>query len=180
MGFPGNLLRACCALASLPLIGAAPLTVAPAQVSTPPLIWHQAGAIRVLCLVSATTRRDEIDRLQEELCTIVRSLASDGAPVPVTKVGFGDPAVLEPGTVTLLVHASLQPDGDERLVVLDVRPFRPGGDHNVLLFGPAPRAVRIPRTGAGGTKLEVAIAAALAEILPWRQDRNHHNINRLN
>ncbi|HEY0131824.1 MAG TPA: hypothetical protein VGB57_10510 [Allosphingosinicella sp.] len=181
MEFPAKSLRACCALALLPFIGAAPLTVAQAQASTPPLIWQQAGAIRILCLVTApSTRRDETDKLQEELCTIVRSIVSDGSPVPVSQVGFGDPAVLEPGTVTLLVHASLQRDGDQRLVALDVRPFRPGGDHNVVLFGPAPRAVRIPGTGAGGNKLEAAIAAALAEILPWRQDRNHHNINRLN
>ncbi len=180
MELPAKLLRACCALALLPVIGAAPVSLAPVQASTPPLIWQQAGAVRVLCLVSASARRDEIDKLQEELCTIVRSLASDGAPVPVSRVGFGDPAVLEPGTVTLLVHASLQPDGDQRLVALDVRPFRPGGDHNAVLFGPAPRAVRIPLTGAGGNKLEAAVAAALAEILPWRQDRNRQNINRLN
>ena len=170
MDSQARLLRAFCALALLPLVGAAPLTVAPLQASNPPLMWQQAGAIRVLCVVGPATRSDARP-LQEELCDTVRTLAADGAPVPVSRVGFGDPAVLEPGTVTLLVHASVQKDGDQRLVALNVRPFRPGGDHNSILFGAAPRAVRIPGSGPGGDKLEAALAAALAETLPWRQGR---------
>jgi hypothetical protein len=181
MGFPARLLRALCALALLPFTGAAPLIVAPASASTPPLIWQQAAAIRVLCLVAPSTSPDETNRLQEELCGIVLTLASEGAPVPVSRVGFGDPAVLEPGTVTLLVHASVQADGDQRLVALDIRPFRAGGDHNGVLFGAAPRAVRIPRVGAGGHKLDAAVSAVLAETLPWRQVRQSPKpINRLN
>lgn len=170
MGFQARLLRAFCALAPLPLAGAAPLTVAPVQASTPPLIWQQAEAIRVLCVVGPATRSDSRP-LQEELCDTVRTLAADRAPVPVSRLAFGDPAVLEPGTVTLLVHASVQNDGDRRLVALDLRPFRPGGDHNAMLFGAAPRAFRIPGSGPGGDKLEAALAAALAETLPWRQGR---------
>lgn len=146
------------------------MTVAPVQSATQPLLWQQAGEIRILCLVAPSTRPDA-GTLQEELCDTVSKLAADGAPVRVSRVGFGDPAVLEPGTVTLLVHASVQGDGDQRLVALDVRPFRPGGDHNFILFGAAPRAVRIPGSGPGGDKLEAAIAAALAETLPWRQGR---------
>jgi len=164
------MLRVACALALLPLAGAAPLTVAPVQASNPPLMWQEAGAIRILCVVGPATRSDARP-LQEEMCDAVRALAADGAPVPVSRLGFGDPAVLEPGTVTLLVHASVQNDGDKRLVALDVRPFRPGGDHNAILFGAAPRAVRIPGSGPGGDKLEAALAAALAETLPWRQGR---------
>jgi hypothetical protein len=170
MQFGAKLLRACCALALLPLVGAAPVTVAPALASTPPLMWQQAGPVRILCLVGPATHPDA-RKLQEEMCDIVRTLAADGAPVAVSRVAFGDPAVLEPGTVTLLVHASVQTDGDRRLVALDVRPFRPGGDHQAVLFGAAPRAVRIPGSGPGGDKLEAALAAALAETLPWRQGR---------
>ncbi|HEU0100590.1 MAG TPA: hypothetical protein VFQ67_17650 [Allosphingosinicella sp.] len=151
-------------------LGAAPLSAAPVQAATPVLAWQQAGALRVLCLVGPKTRPDA-DRLQEEMCDSVRALAADGAPMAVSRVGFGDPAVLEPGTATLLVQASVQSDGDQRLVALNVRPFRPGGDHNAILFGAAPRAVRIPGSGPGGDKLEAALAAALAETLPWRQGR---------
>ncbi|HYJ83871.1 MAG TPA: hypothetical protein VEW26_13640 [Allosphingosinicella sp.] len=146
------------------------MSAAPAQASTPVLAWQQAGSVRILCLAGPKTRSDA-DKLEEEICDTVRALAADGAPVPVSRVGFGDPAVLEPGTVTLLVHASVQNDGGQRLVALDVRPFRPGGDHNAILFGAAPRAVRIPGSGPGGDKLEAALAAALAETLPWRQGR---------
>jgi hypothetical protein len=170
MDFPARSLRAFCALALLPLAGAAPVTVAPVQTSNPPLMWQEAGAIRLLCLVGPATRSDA-RALQEELCDSARALASDGAPAAVSRVDFGDPAVLEPGSVTLLVHASVQSDGDRRLVALDVRPFRPGGDHNAILFGAPPRAVRIPGSGPGGDKLEAALAAALAETLPWRQGR---------
>jgi hypothetical protein len=174
MDSPVGFLRAFCALALLPLVGAAPLTVAPAETSTQPLMWQQASSIRILCLVAPSARLDAVapeKNLQKELCDTVHKLAADGAPVPVSQIGFGDPAVLEPGTVTLLVHASVQADGGERLVALDVRPFRPGGDHNAILFGAAPRAVRIPASGPGGDKLEAALAAALAETLPWRQGR---------
>lgn len=170
MVFPARLLRAFRALVLLPVAGAAPVTIAPALASTPTLMWQQTGPVRILCLVGPATRADA-EKLQEEICDIVRTLAADGAPVPVSRVGFGDPVVLEPGTVTLLVHASVQSDGDRRLVALNVRPFRPGGDHNAILFGAAPRAVRIPASGPGGDKLEAALAAALAETLPWRQGR---------
>lgn len=169
MESPARLLRAVCALALL-FGGAALLNVGPAQAATPQLTWQQAGSVRILCLVGPKTRADA-DKLQEEICDTVRELAAKGAPVPVSRLGFGDPAVLEPGTVTLLVHASVQNDGDQRLVALDVRPFRPGGDRNAILFGAAPRAVRIPGSGPGGETLQAALAAALAETLPWRQVR---------
>ena len=164
------MLRAFCALALLVVAGGASVNVAPVQASTPPLILQQAGTVRVLCVVGPANRSDARP-LEEELCDTVRALAADGAPVPVSRVGFGDPVVLEPGTVTLLVHASVQSDGDQRLLALNVRPFRPGGDHNAILFGAAPRAVRLPGSGPGGKKLEAAVAAALAETLPWRQGR---------
>src|SRR5688500_7131185 len=128
MEFPARLLRAFCALAMLPL-GAAPLSAAPAQASTPVLAWQHAAALRILCLVVPKTRPAS-DKPEGGMCETVRTLAADGAPVPVSRVGFGVPAVLEPGTVTLLVQASVQSDGDRRLVALNVRPFRPGGDHN--------------------------------------------------
>jgi hypothetical protein len=170
MVFTARLLRAFRVPASLTLAGAALLNVAPAQAASPLLTWQQAASVQVLCLVGPRTRADA-DKLQEEICETVGELAAKGAPLPVRRIAFGDPAVLEPGTLTLLVHASVQSDGGQRLVALDVRPFRPGGDHNAILFGAAPRAVRIPGSGPGGDKLEAALAAALAETLPWRQAR---------
>jgi hypothetical protein len=169
MDFRAGFLRAFCVPALLPL-GAAPVIAAPASASTPVLAWQQASLVHVLCVAGPATRADA-RKLQEEICDSVRDLAADGSPVPVRRLGFGDPAVLDPGTVTLLVQASVQDDGDRRLVALNIRPFRPGGDHNAILFGAAPRAVRIPGSGPGGDKLEAAIAAALAETLPWRQGR---------
>lgn len=170
MVFPARLLRAFRAPALLPFCGAALLNLAPAQAATPVLAWQQAASVRVMCLVGPKTRADA-DKLEDEMCETVRGLAARGAPVPVSRIGLGDPAVLDRGTVTLIVQASVQSDGDQRLVALNVRPFRPGGDHNAILLGAAPRAVRIPGSGPGGDKLEAAIGAALAETLPWRQVR---------
>jgi hypothetical protein len=169
MDFRAGLLRAFCVSASLPL-GAAQVIAAPVSPAAPVLAWQQASLIHVLCVAGPSARADA-RALQEEICDSVRDLAADGAPVPVRRLGFGDPAVLDSGTVTLLVQASVQDDGDQRLVALNIRPFRPGGDHVAILFGAAPRAVRIPGSGRGGDKLEAAIAAALAETLPWRQGR---------
>ena len=97
-------------------------------------------------------------------------LAADRAPVPVAVIACGIRRARSPAGHTSR-HASVQSDGDQRLVALDVRTFRPGGDHNAILFGAPPRAVRIPGSGPGGDKLEAAVAAALAETLPWRQGR---------
>jgi hypothetical protein len=172
MDFPARFSRAFCALA---LLGAAPVTAAPAQAATQPLLWQQATAVQILCVVAAPPAGSDVrasnNDLETELCDIVRALAADGAPVPVGPLGFGDPAILEPGTVTLLVHASVRNDGGERLVALAIRPFRPGGDDNAVLFGAAPSAVRLPAHGRGGDRLEAAVAAALAETLPWRHGR---------
>ncbi len=169
MEFPARLLRAFRALALLPLGGAALLIAAPAQATTPLLTWHEASSIGILCLVAPQTRPDA-EKLQEEICRTVRELAAKGAPAPVKQLQFGDSALLDRSSVSLLVHASVQSDGDQRLVALDVRTYRPG-DHNVIFCGAPPRAVRIPGSGPGGYKLEAAIAAALAETLPWRQAR---------
>lgn len=170
MVFPARLLRAFRALALRSLGGVALLSAAPAQATTPLLTWHEASSIGVLCLVAPQTRPDA-EKLQDEICQTVRELAAKGAPVPVKQLMFGDSALLDRSNVSLLVHASVRSDGDQRLVALDVRTFRPGGDHNVIFFGAPPRAVRIPGSGPGGDKLEAAIAAALAETLPWRQAR---------
>ncbi|MFL6846578.1 MAG: hypothetical protein ACJ8ER_17065 [Allosphingosinicella sp.] len=146
----------------------------PAGATTQPLIWQQTATVRILCTIAPPAGGDVRavhNDLEKELCATVGRLAADGAPVPVSAVPFGDPAILQPGTVTLLVHASVESDGGERLLALDIRPFRPGGDHEAILFGAAPRAVRLPASGPGGDKLEAAVAAALAETLPWRQGR---------
>src|SRR4051794_29124934 len=103
MAFPASLARACAA-ASL-LAGGAALTAAGARASEPVLAWQGATSLHILCVVAPATRADSRP-LEAELCETVRALAADGAPIPVGLAAFGDPVVIQPGSATLLVHAS--------------------------------------------------------------------------
>lgn len=132
--------------------------------SSPPLIWRDLSRLNILCLLNS----DDADRqaLQARLCERARALAAPGAPIPVRAIPIGDPAVLAADEATLLIHASTQPGGrDERLMAFSIRPFRVSAEQTAVLFGAAPRAVRL---SAGDGELNRALDAALAEILPWR------------
>src|SRR5688500_13699448 len=80
----------------------------PVEAATPPLIWQNVAAVRVLCLV-VTDRGVERDRLTAGICDRVRELAAAGAPHPVSIIELGDPAVLASNSVTLLVHVTITP-----------------------------------------------------------------------
>ncbi|HMJ93734.1 MAG TPA: hypothetical protein VK472_06520 [Allosphingosinicella sp.] len=161
-------LRGAAAVVILAACGGAPAVNGPAAAATQPLMWQQIARARVLCLVSSEVPADN-RALQDALCARVREMAAEGAPIPVDPVGFGDPAVLEPDTVTLLVHASVQADGDGRLLIFSIRPFRPARPDSAELFGAAPRAVRLSGSALPGPELDSALAAALAQTLPWKQ-----------
>ena len=150
-------------LAALLLAAAAGDAVA----STPTLIWTDASAIGVQCVLSSD-QPAERERLEGALCARVRALASRGAPTPVRAVAIGDPAILAPGAVTLIVQASIQPLGGGRVLAYTVRPFRVSADQNAVLHGAAPRAVAVPASGAFGSEIDTSLEAALAEVLPWR------------
>src|SRR4051812_11479259 len=167
MAFSASLVRALAA-ASLLAGGYAGMTAA--EASTPVLTWQGATSLHVLCVAGPATRADS-RRLEAELCQTVRALAAEGAPIPVSLAAFGDPVVIQPGSATLLVHASVETDAGGRLMALSIRTFRPGGVETAQLFGAAPRAVRLTPSGPGGTPLRGAVAALLAETLPWRQGR---------
>lgn len=139
--------------------------VSSARAATPTLMWRDVSRVAVQCLVQPTT--DSHRALQGAMCDRVRAFAARGAPVPVTVIAQGDPAVLAPGTVTLLVHASVQPAGRNRLVAFSIRPFRVSADQNAVLFGAAPRAAVIPASGAITPALDAALRAAVAETTPW-------------
>jgi hypothetical protein len=165
-------LRGFAAFAILAACGAEGL-VTPAAGSTQPLIWQGVDSIRILCLVSQDSANPKIQdeparrALEAEIAGKVAKLAAAGAPVPVNPATAGDPAVLDPAIVTLLVHASVRTDGNGRVLALHVRPFRAGGVEKAMLFGAAPRAVRLPQSGASAPELDAALAAVLAETLPW-------------
>ena len=142
---------------------------ASASASTPALIWQGARALRVQCVVQ-TEAGSGVSPFQQSLCARVAMLARRGAPIPVSTIGLGDPAIIAPGTVALLVHASVQPGsgGRERLLAFSIRPLRASADQSGVLFGAAPRAVPLPASGRSSPALDAALSATLAETLPWQ------------
>ncbi len=153
-------MRACTALVLLSACGGAPVATAAAEASTPAAIWRDVARVNVMCLVQTETGVDQ-GNLHKRICNGVRDAAAVGSPAPVQVVALGDPAVLSPDSVTLLVQASTQGSG---LLAFSIRPYR--SQSEALLFTAAPRAV--PLAGAGPAKeFETALGAALSETLPW-------------
>lgn len=103
-------------------------------------------------------------RMQQALCAQVRRLAALGAPVPVDTIGFGDPALLEPDALGILVHVAIERTGPHPHAVLNIRPHRTQLSAGVL-FGATPATAPI---GADGTIADAAIITALNQVLPWR------------
>jgi hypothetical protein len=156
--------------AYLPAIAAALLAALPSVSSAamPTLIWQGASAVRVQCLVGPG--QDNAARpLQQTLCDRVVKQAAIGSPLPVSAIGFGDPQVIAPGTVALLVHGHIERDGDRRLLAFAIRPYRNSADQSSVLFGAPPRAALLTAAGAPTPALDAAILAALKETLPWRR-----------
>jgi hypothetical protein len=163
MQFVGSFVRACAALVLLSACGGAPVTTATAEASTPALIWRDVARVNVMCLVQTESGVDR-GALHNRICNSVRDAAAAGSPAPVQVIALGDPAVLSPDSVTLLVQASTQGKPDSGLLAFSIRPFR--SQSEALLFTAAPRAV--PLAGAGPAKeFEAALGAALSETLPW-------------
>lgn len=153
-------LVAACALAACG--GNSSVSHGVAEAATPALAWQNVTRLNLLCLVS-TDRAGERERIERSLCERVRSLSSRNAPIPVSGIALGDPAILDAAGVTLLVHAAVQDAGGDRLLVFSLRSYRPGGTDHDILFGAAPRAVSLSDAKA----LDAALQEALAETLPW-------------
>lgn len=141
-----------------------------AAASMPPLTWQQVESARVLCLVTPHTLAGR-HALQAQLCDTVRDIAAEGAPMPVETIAFGDPAMLDPSVATLLVHAAVQPVGGQPTLLFTIRPYRAGRTDTDILFGAPPRAVPLTESGAADPALRDALAATLAETLPWMRGR---------
>lgn len=159
MRFSGPIGRASAALVALTLCGSA-LVTATAGASTPAPVWSDLARVNVMCLVQ-TEAGVETGALHNRICNSVRQTAARGAPAPVGIIALGDPAMLSPDSMTLLVQASVQ-DG---LLAFSIRPYRSSSEP--MLFVAAPRAVQIAGPQGQASKLEAALGVALSETLPW-------------
>jgi hypothetical protein len=160
----GFIRRASAAVALASAVGAAFGAHEAAGAATPSPFWSGLARINVLCLVRTEAGVDE-SRLTPRICSSVRDIAARNAPVPVGIIAPGDPAILSPDSVTLLVHASVQGDERGRLIAFHIRPYRNSTDQ--LIFAAAPRAARLADSAAADKGLEAALSAALSETLPW-------------
>lgn len=136
------------------------MTTTPVEASTPALIWQDVARVNVLCLVQ-TDSGVESGALHNRICNSVRDAANVGSPTPVGIIALGDPAVLSPDSVTLLVQASAQ----RGLLAFSIRPYRNSGEP--MLFTAAPRAVPLAGPAGPAKEFEAALGAALSETLPW-------------
>jgi hypothetical protein len=159
MRFLGSFVRVSAALVALAACGGAPVA-APAEASTPALIWRDVARVNVLCLVQ-TEKGVDHGALHNRICNSVRVSAARGAPAPVGIIAIGDPAVLSPDSVTLLVQASAR----RGLLAFSIRPYRTSDA--AMLFTAAPQAVPLAASAGAAKELEAALDAALSETLPW-------------
>jgi hypothetical protein len=143
-----------------------PLLAGERAAATPPLIWQGVTSIGVQCLVQSEARGHEA-ALSAALCERVRQIASRGAPAPLRVLQLGDPALIAPGTASILVHGAVQSQGRGENLAFTLRPFRASAEQTAVLFGAAPRVA--PLGSAGAATLDAALAAALSETLPWQQ-----------
>jgi hypothetical protein len=162
--------RACVALVLLCAFGAAPATTANAEASTPSPMWSDLRAVNVQCLVQTSSKLNAND-LGAALCERILAIAAEGAPVPVKRVTSGDPTILAAGTVTLLVHASVEPAGDRLALSFAIRPIRPSAPEPEVYFGTAPKTALLAGKAGLGASLDSPLTSALAELLPWKLQR---------
>lgn len=160
MQIVGSFARASAALALLIAFGGAAVTTAAVEASTPAPIWSDVARVNVLCLVQTDSGVDT-GALHDRICDSVLHSAAAGSPAPVRLVGAGDPAVLSPDSVTLIVQASVHGG----LIAFSIRPYR--HSNAPMLFTAPPRAVPLAGPAGPSSKLEAALRAALSETLPW-------------
>ncbi|KQN89816.1 hypothetical protein ASE95_16715 [Sphingomonas sp. Leaf231] len=155
-------------LAASPAAMPGPASASPSDLAIDPpagpaLIWGDVASVGVTCLVH-TARGIDSGALHDRLCAAVRTHAARNAPVPVVAAALGGEA-LAAGRVTLLVQATVAAVRGADVVALTIRPFRNAADAGQL-FGAAPRVVAADDPAA----LDKAVAALLAETLPWQAD----------
>ena len=145
------------------LLPAAALAQAPAP------LWRDVTRLGVVCLVNTDSGVDT-GALHRRLCERVRVIAANGSPIPVALLNMGDPSILSPKQVTLLVHASTT---GGRGMAVTLRPYRNSGEPG-LLFAAEPRVVPAEATDA----LDAALTAQLDQTLPWRRGQSARRLSR--
>ena len=135
----------------------------------PPASVLSLERVQVLCVLSADGRFDRL-QLQSSLCDAAVAVARQDAGLPVQMIGVGDPDLLDPAAMSLLIQASIASVADRPVLVISVRPFR-SGPVQPEIFGPAPVAVDIDDNFEAAA--ESALRTLIPPLLPWRSGTEH-------
>jgi len=146
-------------------LGLAAPAAAPA--ATPSLTWSGATEVVVHCTVQGPS--GAAAALSRGLCERVRSLAAQGAPMPVRAGESGSPMLEPASAVSLIVHAGLHPapGAAGEVLAFTIRPFRRGTE-DTHLIGTVPRIAPVSGGRLGSPAADAELQAALDETLPWR------------
>lgn len=124
----------------------------------PPSSVLSLDRVQLLCVLSAEGRFDRL-QLQSTLCDAAVAEARPGATLPVEMIGTGDPRLLDPAAMSLLVQAAITTIADQPVLVVAARPYRTGPEPTEI-FGPAPVAIPV------GDNFEAAARTALHTLIP--------------
>ena len=116
----------------------------------------------------------------DRLCAEVLALARAGAPVPLVCARIGDRVLGAPGTLAVIVQASVTRVGTTPLFAVVARTQWDGGlEPAGPGFGAAPRVAVYADTPAGRAARTRALDGVLGDVLPWRRG-NAHQTDRYN
>ncbi len=159
------------------LLLATPSIVTAQGSSPPPAMWRDVGQVGVLCLVE-TPRGVDNGPLHERICSAAERAAAKGATIAPLRFATGDPRILRPDTVTMLVHAAVSTAAGGDILAISVRPYRNIGNDPGLLFAAAPVALPVDAARRDDAALATAMARAFARTLPWTPPAGARRIER--
>ena len=147
------------------LTGAVALDSATAEM--PSLMWRGVERVALLCHVVASPPVDN-QRVGSALCRRAAAIAARDAPVPVSIVAWGDPALRARGTVSLFIHGSVTEIAPgRRVLALAARTENASAaEPDANPFGAAPRAAPFS-SDATPSDWDAALTASLQQLLPW-------------
>lgn len=171
----------------MPLLFALIAGSAIAAAAMPPQGWRDAERLVVLCSVDAGNELGHAE-IARSLCDRIVDIAGPSAPVPIEIAQYGSKSLVAPGSVALLVHASVSPAADVvvgargRLLSWTMRTRRQDEDAPTW-FGAAPRVASYG-DDAQAPALEAGLRASLGDVLPWLRNTQanplFNNTNLLN
>lgn len=141
-----------------------------AAAAMPPRGWRDAERLVVLCSVDAGNELGHAE-IARGLCDRIVRIAGPDAPVPIEIAEFGGKSLIAPGSVALLVHASVSPAADAvpgargRLLSWTMRTR--GSDQGApTWFGAAPRVASFG-DDLDTSAIDAGLRASLGDVLPW-------------